>query len=167
MERCQLCWPETGGGLLLLVAVEGPMDGTARAVPCRVVGRFDPGSPYAPPEEDAQEQATRLLMAIGVPTNLRGYQYLRSALLLAQEQPETLRGLNRLLYPAIAREHGATAQAIERAIRHAIAVTWARGGGERCRQLLGRAFSCVGDRPSNGELLTLLADRLAASRGRG
>nr|MBR4281258.1 sporulation initiation factor Spo0A C-terminal domain-containing protein [Clostridia bacterium] len=161
MERYQLCWPETmDGGLLLLVAVEGPMDGSQRAVPCRVVGRFDAVAPGAAPPEDAQERITRLLRAIGVPTNLRGYGYLRTALRLAWEHPEVLRGLNRRLYPAIAREHAATPQAIERAIRHAIAVTWERGGSERCHQLLGRDFSCVGERPSNGEMITLLADYL-------
>jgi len=165
MESYHIRWPEAGdGSLLLLVAVDGRLDGPEQTVPCRVVGRFDPGQPYLPPRESVPEQAARLLMTIGMPVNLRGCQYLRTALVLALERPELLRSLNRRLYPAIAREHGATVQAIERAIRHAIAQTWARGGGERCRQLLGRAFSCVGDRPSNGELLALLADHLAMGR---
>ena len=122
------------------------------------------------PEGEAMQPGMLLLVAVeapegasarGVPTNLRGYGYLRSALMLALERPETLRGLGRRLYPAVAREHGASVPAVERAIRHAIAVTWLRGGGERCRRLVGRECSCVGDHPSNGELLTLLAEWLA------
>ena len=166
MERYQLCWPEAGeGSTLLLVAVEGPMDGSQRAMPCRVVGRFDAGLPtFQPPAADEREQAARLLTAIGVPANLRGCGYLRTALLLAGERPEVLRGLNRRLYPEIARLHDATPQAVERAIRHAIAVAWARNGSERCRRLMGRDFSCVGDRPSNGEMIAMLADHLAMGR---
>lgn len=171
MEAYRLCWPEseTGWpprGLLLLVAVEPGENGDGRTIPCRVVGSLTPGSPFQMPEnrQDPESRVTALLNAIGVPTNLRGYAYLRSALLLALSQPELLRGLNRRLYPAVAGEHGATAASVERAIRHAVASAWARGGGERCRQLMGRECSCVGDHPSNGELLTLLADRLLLER---
>lgn len=163
----RLCWPEKDSqwaqeGMLLLVAVAPGAAGDA--LPCRVVGQLKAGSPFAPREESATERAAALLAAIGVPANLRGCAYLRSALTMAQEQPQVLRGLNRRLYPAIAREHDASAPAVERAIRHAIAVTWARGGGDRCRALMGRACSCVGDHPSNGELLTLLAEHLARGR---
>lgn len=167
MDAYQLCWPEgepelLRRGMLLLVAVEPREGGDGRTIPCRVVGSLTPGSPFRPPQarQDPEARVTALLSAIGVPTNLRGYGYLRSALLLALSQPEMLRGLHRRLYPAVAQEHGATAPSVERAIRHAIASAWARGGGERCRQLMGRECSCVGDHPSNGELLTLLADRL-------
>lgn len=162
----RLCWPEKDSlwereGMLLLVAVAP--GATGDALPCRVVGRLDPGSPFAPREraEAPAERAAALLAAIGVPANLRGCGYMRSALTLASEDPRVLRSLNRRLYPAIAQEHRASAPAVERAIRHAIAVTWARGGGERCRTIMGRACSCVGDHPSNGELLTLLAEWLA------
>lgn len=169
MESYQLCWPEgetARAGMLLLVAVDRPVREADGAIPCRVVGRLEPGSPFAPREpEQPVVRVTSLLTEIGVPANLRGFGYLRSALLLAMKQPEALRGLNRRLYPAVAREHGASVPAVERAIRHAITVAWTRGGGERCRALMGRACSCVGDHPSNGELLTMLADRLILDAG--
>lgn len=169
MTDYQLCWPEgesAGTGLLLLVAVEPRAGQEGGAIPCRVVGQLTPGSPFAPREpEPPAARITSLLTAIGIPTNLRGYGYLRSALLLALKRPEVLRGLNRRLYPAVAQEHGASAPAVERAIRHAIAVAWARGGAERCHQLMGRAYSCVGDHPSNGEMLTMLADHLSLHAG--
>lgn len=167
MTDYRLCWPEQGSqwaqeGMLLVVAVAPGAAGDA--LPCRVVGQIRTGSPFAPRErETPAERAAALLAAIGVPVNLRGSGYLRTALTLCMAQPRMLLGLNRHLYPAVAREHDASAAAVERAIRHAIAVTWARGGGERCRQLMGRACSCVGEHPSNGELLTLLSQWL--SRG--
>ena len=165
MDMFELCWPEDGRGMLLLVAVEAGAERAAGAVPCRVVGRLTPGSPFAAPEGEPSRIAS-LLTAIGVPTNLRGYGYLLTALRLAMGRQELLRALGRQLYPAVAREHGASAQAVERGIRHAVAVAWERGGGERCRQLMGRACSCVGDCPSNGEFLTLLAQWLTL-RGQG
>ncbi|MBQ2953785.1 MAG: sporulation initiation factor Spo0A C-terminal domain-containing protein [Clostridia bacterium] len=165
MDMFRLCWPEGGSGMLLLVAVDAHSERMEGAVPCRVVGRVTAGSPFAQAEEQSPPaRVASLLTAVGVPTNLRGYGYLRTALTLALEQPEVLRGLGRRLYPAIAREHGASASAVERGIRHAVAVTWERGGGERCRQLMGRAFSCVADCPSNGEFLTLLAQWLTLHR---
>lgn len=167
MDAYRLCWPEGNGlqrGMLLLVALEAGGVPDGRGIPCRVVGSLTPGSPFAGAEEEPSQRVTALLGAIGVPTNLRGYGYLRTALEMAVEAPEVLRGLNRRLYPAIARAHDASASAVERAIRHAIAATWLRGGGERCRRLVGRECSCVGDHPSNGELLTMLADWLLTGR---
>ena len=171
MEQFRLCWPEEAAawgrsGMLLLVAVEDAGDVPERSLPCRVLGRITPGEPVfagreALRETTAAERISRLLAAIGVPTNLLGYDYLRTALTEGLARPELLRGLSRRLYPAVAIRHGVSAGSVERAIRHAIVQTWARGGGERCRSLMGRYASSVGDRPTNGELIALLADRLA------
>lgn len=181
MEQVRLTWPEEASawarqGLLLLVAVEpGQEDMPPRALPCRVVGSVSPGCPAFPVQEapmrpDVAEESRRvvgLLGAIGVPTNLLGCAYLRTALLYVLENPGMRRGMMRGLYPQVASAHGVTARSVERAIRHAIAQTWARGGGERCRRLMGRMGSVVGDRPTNGELITLLADHLAMMRDAG
>lgn len=176
MEQYQLWWPEERSewerqGMLLLVAVE-PAAGAElpeRALPCRVVGTLSPGTPPFPapgkrsetPRPDVAQRAAQLLSAVGVPTNLLGCVYLRTALQLLQEQPQMRRGMMRTLYPLVAQRHGVTAGSVERAIRHAICQTWARGGAERYRQLLGRMGSSVGDRPTNSEFITLMADRLA------
>lgn len=180
MEQYQLWWPEertewSRQGMLLLVAVEPAAAGSQaaqealpeRALPCRVVGSLSPGMPAFPEmlhrtgQPDAQHRAARLLSMIGVPTNLLGCSYLRTAMVLLQEKPSMRRGMMRTLYPQVAQRHGVSAGSVERAIRHAIAQTWLRGGDERCRQLLGRMSSIVGDRPTNSEFITLLADRLA------
>lgn len=172
MEQYRLCWPEDDvaqGGLLLLVAVEDMGTETMeRSLPCRVVGRITPGGPLftgraAVPRESqgAEERVSRLLTAIGVPVNLLGYGYLRAALEEVLQRPEMLRGMNRALYPEVARRYGVSAGSVERAIRHAIVQTWARGGGERCRRLMGRQGSTVGDRPTNGEMIAMMAEWLA------
>lgn len=175
MNGFQLVWPEDRAaweqGMLLLVAVEpgaAPLR-PGQTTPCRVVGTLAPGMPQYPAARgsgatarpDGEQRAARLLAAIGVPANLLGCRYLRTALRLLDENPQMRRGLMRTLYPQVALIHEATPKGVERAIRHAITQTWARGGEERCRQLLGRMSSCVGDRPTNSEFITLLSDRMA------
>lgn len=174
MERYQLRWPEGESGwvqqgLLLVVAVETPEGTRERALPCRVVGTIAPGCPPFPQAQETAEaepgrQIAALLGEIGVPPNLLGCACLRTALALLQEDPSLRRGMMRTLYPQVARVHGVSARSVERAIRHAIGQTWARGGAERCRRLLGRMGSTVGERPTNSEMLTMLADHLAMSR---
>lgn len=179
MNGYQLWWPEETSalaqqGMLLLVAVE-PAAGTAlpeRALPCRVVGTLNPGCPAFPGMQEAAPAAgqtavresagetARLLTAIGVPANLLGCAYLRTAVSLVLAHPEMRRGMMRVLYPQVAQRHAVSARSVERAIRNAIAQTWARGGGERCRQLLGRLDSSVSDRPTNAEFIAMLADHL-------
>ena len=175
MEGYQLWCPEDRSewesGILLLVRVAAGAALTmpGQAPPCRVVGTITRGMPAAQglrsrsaqPRLDGEQRATRLLAAIGVPANLLGCVYLRTALRLLEEHPQMRRSLMHTLYPQVAQQHGTTAKGVERAIRHAITQTWARGGEERCRQLLGRMSSCVGDRPTNSEFITLLSDRLA------
>lgn len=167
----RLCWPEEQSvwaqkGILLLVAVQTE-DAGEREMPCRVLGTLMPGMGIpqeSPPRGDstvpAEDQAARLLAAVGVPVNLLGCAYLRTALTEVLTKPELLRGMSRRLYPEVARRHGVSAGSVERAIRHAIGQTWARGGAEHCRRLMGRYVSCVGDRPTNGEFITLLRDCL-------
>ena len=177
MEQFRLCWPDEQsawgrGGLLLLVAVEAEEDAPARSLPCRVVGRVAPGeAAFAEPvhreQLPAAERISRLLTAIGVPANLLGYGYLRAALTEVLQRPEMLRGMSRMLYPEVARRFGVSAGSVERAIRHAIVQTWARGGGERCRQLMGRRGSTVGDRPTNAEMIAMMAEWLAREGERG
>jgi len=180
----QLWWPEESSalgqqGMLLLVAVE-PASGAGlpgRALPCRVLGTLSPGCPAfpgmqaSPAEEpsatdDAANQAARLLTAIGVPANLLGCAYLRTAVALVLTHPEMRRGMMRVLYPQVAQRHAVSARSVERAIRNAIAQTWARGGDTRCRQLLGRLDSSVSDRPTNAEFISMLADHLSMTTPR-
>lgn len=146
---------------LLLVAVDRHAASAPGTYPCRVVGTFSPAEPQkAPVQVDDALRVNRLLSEIGVPRNLLGCTYLRTGLTLLLAEPALGRTITRKLYPRIAQQHGTTPQSVERAIRHAIAQTFAREGGERYRAALGRLASSVGDKPTNAEFLAQVAERL-------
>ena len=150
---------QNGGNALLLVAVDRHAADTPGAYPCRVVGTFSPVEQRFFPAADDGQRIRRLLAEIGVPGNLLGCAYLRTALLLLLREPALGRTISRNLYPRIADQHGTTGACVERAIRHAIAQTFARGS-EGYRTALGRLASSVGDRPTNAEFLAQTAERL-------
>ena len=127
-----------------------------------------PVAPMPPPEEpeDLERLVTAMLMQIGVPAHLSGYKFIRSALLMVIDRPELFSGLTRVLYPEIAHEYGTTASCVERAIRHAISLTWDRGGGENYRRLLGRQASTIGEKPTNSEFLAQVGEGIRLRRGR-
>ncbi len=161
---------QTDAPLLLLISVDVSARSDGLGLPCRVLGTIAQGvgMPAAPAAaSDGQEsRIVRMLAMIGVPSNLLGYDYLRTALTVMLQQPDMGHGLTRALYPEVARQHGTTARCVERAIRHAIGQTWARGGGADYARLLGRMGSTVGDRPTNSEFLAQVAEgiRLDAMR---
>jgi len=151
------------GETLLLVAVDPSAANTPGAWPCQVVGGFTPSSAFTPPapapQTDAQ-RVSRLLSEIGVPGNLTGCTYLRTALTLLLQEPSLGRAVTRRLYPRVASVHQTTASGVEKAIRHAISQTFARVGTSGYRTALGRLASSVGDRPTNAEFLAQAAERL-------
>ncbi len=163
--------------LLFLIAVDASARSDGLGLPCRVVGTIPQGgfaplsvappsvappsaAPLSQPGEDCGRHIARMLAAVGVPTNLLGYGYLRTALTLMLAQPEMSHGLMRSLYPEVALRHATTARCVERAIRHAISQAWARGGGEDYSRLLGRGASIVGEKPTNSEFLAQMAEGL-------
>lgn len=152
---------ETGGQTLLLVAVDGQTDRPG-AYPCRVIGELSALGRKAVPAMPADDgvRISRLLSEVGVPTNLLGYGYLHTALTLLLSDASLSRCISRSLYPRVAEAHEATVSGVERAIRHAICQTFARGGAERYRAALGRIASSVGDRPTNAEFIAQAAERL-------
>ncbi len=146
-----------GGETLLLIAVD-PCATETGDHPCRVVGRFTAENPPAPAGNEAR--ISRLLTEIGVPRNLLGCAYLRTGLALLLAEPALGRSITRRLYPRIAQKHAATVSSVERAIRHAIAQTFSREGGDGYRSALGRLASCVGDKPTNSEFFAQAAEWL-------
>ncbi len=150
---------QTAGETLLLVAVDPRAADTPGSWPCHVVGTFTP-PPAQPAPQSVEARISRLLADIGVPGNLLGCMYLRTALSLLLQEPALSRAITRSLYPRIAQAHAATAASVERAIRHAISQTFARCGTEGYRAALGRLASSVGDRPTNAEFLAQTAECL-------
>jgi len=114
--------------------------------------------------QSLDERLGSLFLTIGIPAHIKGYQYLRCGIKMVIEQPDVINRITKELYPSIAKHFGTSASKVERAIRHAIEVAWNRGRVET----LNRAFGCrvctPEDKPTNGEFIAMLADKLSLER---
>lgn len=114
-------------------------------------------------EENALElsaQVTAIIHEIGVPAHIKGYQYLREAILIAVEDMDVINAVTKVLYPEVARRYGTTPSRVERAIRHAIEVAWDRGDLETLQKFFGYTVSNTKGKPTNSEFIAMIADRL-------
>ena len=115
------------------------------------------------PENDStvlEAVVTDIIHEIGVPAHIKGYQYLRSAILMAVQDMDILNSITKQLYPSIAEEYGTTSSRVERAIRHAIEVAWGRGSMDTINDLFGYTINAGKGKPTNSEFIALIADRL-------
>lgn len=113
------------------------------------------------PEPSAWKAAVSMMLhEIGIPAHLKGYQYLRSAILVAAMDPESLQGVTKIIYPAVAKQHRTSAACVERAMRHAVDMGWERGDPAVLLDYFGGTISAARGRPTNSELIALLSDRL-------
>jgi len=112
------------------------------------------------PEENAEERIANLFLTVGIPAHIKGYQYLREAVKMVMENPDLMGRITKELYPGIAHRFGTTSSKVERAIRHAIAVAWNRGRIEALDEAFGRNVCSLDDKPTNGEFIALVSDRL-------
>ena len=103
---------------------------------------------------------TEILHQIGVPAHIKGYQFLRDAILLTMNEPEYINAVTKRLYPEIAKRNGTTASRVERAIRHAIEVAWSRGRMETIEELFGYTVNSGKGKPTNSEFIALIADKI-------
>lgn len=107
------------------------------------------------------EKITAILLAIGIPANIKGYPYLREAVTLAIENSDIVNKITKELYPQIARRFDTSASKVERAVRHAIDVAWNRGRIKNMNEIFGIEIYSANDRPTNGEFIALVADRIS------
>ena len=103
---------------------------------------------------------TSIIHEIGVPAHIKGYQYLREAILMAIENMDVINAVTKALYPAVAQRYFTTASRVERAIRHAIEVAWDRGDLETLQKYFGYTVSNTKGKPTNSEFIALIADRV-------
>ena len=103
---------------------------------------------------------TDIIHEIGVPAHIKGYQYLRSAILMAVQDMDILNSITKQLYPSIAEEYGTTSSRVERAIRHAIEVAWGRGSMDTINDLFGYTINAGKGKPTNSEFIALIADKI-------
>jgi len=103
---------------------------------------------------------TKQMLELGVPAHLKGYHYIRAAVLMAVEDMEVVSSVTKLLYPDIAKQYKTTGQKVERAIRNAIEVSWQRGNMSAMEEIFGFSASTGKGRPTNSEYIARLADEL-------
>lgn len=122
-----------------------------------------------PAEEDTRGQGlestvTAIIHEIGVPAHIKGYQYLREAIMITVEDMDVINAVTKVLYPEVAKRFGTTASRVERAIRHAIEVAWDRGDLETLQKYFGYTVSNAKGKPTNSEFIAMIADRLQLQR---
>lgn len=103
---------------------------------------------------------TEILHQIGVPAHIKGYQFLRDAILLTMTDPEYINAVTKRLYPQIAKQNVTTASRVERAIRHAIEVAWDRGDVDTLNSYFGYTIHNLRGKPTNSEFIAMIADRM-------
>ncbi|MCI8506758.1 MAG: sporulation transcription factor Spo0A [Lachnospiraceae bacterium] len=111
-------------------------------------------------ERNLETDVTSLIHEIGVPAHIKGYSYLRDAIILAVSDMEMLNSITKLLYPTIAKMHQTTPSRVERAIRHAIEVAWNRGKMDTIDSLFGYTINTGKGKPTNSEFVALIADKI-------
>lgn len=100
----------------------------------------------------------KLLHRLGTPAHIKGYQYVTDAITIAVEDVETLDAITKVLYPSVAKMHKTTGSRVERAIRHAVEVTWDRGDLDILQEVFGYTININKGKPTNGEFISLIAD---------
>ena len=116
---------------------------------------------HLPTSVDSDElTVTEILHQIGVPAHIKGYQFLRDAILLTMNEPEYINAVTKRLYPEIAKKNGTTASRVERAIRHAIEVAWDRGDVDTLNSYFGYTIHNLRGKPTNSEFIAMIADKM-------
>ena len=113
-----------------------------------------------PSEETLEAQISRILHTIGIPAHIKGYAYLRSAIIMTVEEPDIINYVTKSLYPSVAKSHHTTTSRVERAIRHAIEIAWDRGDVETLNSFFGYTISRQRGKPTNSEFIAMIADKL-------
>ena len=111
-------------------------------------------------EENLEKDVTEMIHEIGVPAHIKGYHYLREAIMMCVQDVEMLNSITKVLYPTIADNFQTTPSRVERAIRHAIEVAWSRGRMETLDGLFGYTINTGKGKPTNSEFIALIADKI-------
>ena len=107
-----------------------------------------------------EEKITNIFITVGIPAHIKGYQFLREAIKMAIDNPDIINSITKRLYPSIAERFETSSSKVERAIRHAIEVAWNRGKIENINSLFGIRVYTNNEKPTNGEFIALVADKM-------
>ena len=111
-------------------------------------------------ETSIEEKISRIFINVGIPPHIKGYSFLREGVMMAIKEPEIINNITKRLYPSIGKKYQTTASKVERAIRHAIEVAWNRGRIESINSILGVRAYIGQEKPTNGEFIALIADKM-------
>jgi len=111
-------------------------------------------------ERNLEALVTNLIHEVGVPAHIKGYQYLREAIMMVVNDIEVINQITKQLYPDIAKKFHTTPSRVERAIRHAIEVAWSRGKADEVENIFGYTVSATKGKPTNSEFIAMIADKL-------
>ena len=109
---------------------------------------------------DLESEVTSIIHEVGVPAHIKGYQYLRQAIIMSVEDNDIINSITKILYPSIAKIYSTTPSRVERAIRHAIEVAWSRGKMEAIDEIFGYTVNYGKGKPTNSEFIAMIADKL-------
>ncbi|MGE4283322.1 MAG: sporulation transcription factor Spo0A [Clostridia bacterium] len=115
---------------------------------------------YNPALRDIETNVTKAIHEMGVPAHIKGYQYLRDAIMMVVKDMDVINSITKQLYPSIARQYNTTPSRVERAIRHAIEVAWGRGQVETLENMFGYTIQNSKGKPTNSEFIAMIADKL-------
>lgn len=115
-------------------------------------------------EHGLEATVTEIIHEIGIPAHIKGYQYLREAIILTINDMDIINAVTKVLYPAVAKKFNTTPSRVERAIRHAIEVAWDRGDLETLQKFFGYTVSNIKGKPTNSEFIAMISDRLSLQR---
>ena len=111
-------------------------------------------------EPDLEYTVTEIIHQVGIPAHIKGYHYLRDAIIMCVEDNEMINSVTKLLYPTVAKKHSTTSSRVERAIRLAIEVAWDRGDVDTLNTYFGYTINCGRRKPTNSEFIAIIADKL-------
>ena len=111
-------------------------------------------------QNNLQISITKILHELGIPSHIKGYQYIREGIGILYDRPETIGGITKELYPELANKFDTTVSRVERAIRHAIEVSWNRGDWDLMEEIFGHSVDIDKAKPTNSEFIVTIADKL-------
>lgn len=117
-------------------------------------------APQMTKEYDLESIVTKFIHELGVPAHIKGYQYIRTAIMMVIDNMELLNYITKQLYPAIAKQYSTTSSRVERAIRHSIEVAWNRGNPETMAEIFGYTIHTGKGKPTNSEFIAMVADKI-------
>ncbi len=148
-------------GLIPLVKYESPGNGAATASP---IAATSSSSALGANTRNLEVEVTRMIHQMGVPAHVKGYQYLRDAIVCVVQEVALLGAVTKELYPMIAEKYNTTPSRVERAIRHAIELAWDRGNIEFMNRFFGYTINVDRGKPTNSEFIAMVADKLRMAK---